>query len=260
MRQDRAAGQGPQLPGGQPRRRPDDQFLHRGGGVVQAGQFLRDDLRTAFVDQPGGQRGAGQQEAVQLQGQVQQPPGASPGQRQRDRDLIIGVIKRPPVPRHPARRLTAGRKRGDGGELRHGGPRGQPVRGLQHPGPLIIIQRPQPLTLHQIHQRGQHRIRREPISPPPVRERGTLSRIAVTRIMEVQGFPDRIAGVRGFPGRIAGSRVSSGGTPSSGASSSFSRVRPRRVRRSSRSQGSRPDRPGQLDASGQLTPDHLRQA
>ena len=51
--QDRAAGQGPQLPAGQPGRLPDDELLHGGGVlVVEAGQFLGDDLGAPLVDQP----------------------------------------------------------------------------------------------------------------------------------------------------------------------------------------------------------------
>jgi hypothetical protein len=49
-----AAHECPQLAAGQSRRLPDDQLLHRGSVlIIEAGQFIGDDLGAPFVDQPG---------------------------------------------------------------------------------------------------------------------------------------------------------------------------------------------------------------
>ena len=169
--QDRAAHQGPQLPAGQPGRFPDDQGLDRGGVlIIEPGEFLGDDLGAAFVDQPGGQRGAGARQPVQGQRQFHQPPRAAPGQRERDRDLIIDMVKRPPVPALAPAGLTAGRQPGGGSELQRRRPGGQPPRGLQHPGQLIIIQTVQAIALDAIGQDGQDRPGGHGIRCPVYRE------------------------------------------------------------------------------------------
>ena len=61
------------------------------------------------------------------------------------------------------------------------------MRGLQHPGQLIIIQLTQPVPLGQIEQGGQHRVRSQPIPPGPPGERrsrgwGAFVRVPVIRI------------------------------------------------------------------------------
>ncbi len=173
--QDRAADQGAQLPARQVRGPADDELLDRRGVlIIQLRHFLGDHFGAPLVDQAGGQCGAGQRQTVQAEGEVQQPGGAAPGQRQRDGDLVIHVVKRPPVPRLPARLLAAG---GQTGHRRHPDrrrPRGQPVRGLQCAGQLIVIQLAQVIALDEIDQRGQDRAGLQGVRPAAVCERGAL--------------------------------------------------------------------------------------
>jgi hypothetical protein len=87
---------------------------------------------------------------------------------QRDGDFVIHVVKRPPVSRLLARLLAAGGQTGQRRHQKRRRPRGQPLRGLQHPGQMVIIQLVQPVALDEIDQRGQNRVRREGVSPATI--------------------------------------------------------------------------------------------
>ena len=78
------------------------------------------------------------------------------------------MVKRPPVPTLATVRLTAGRQPGHRGDLLRRGPGHQPVRSLQHPGQLIIIQLLQTLTASQIEQCRQDGIGSQLVTPAPL--------------------------------------------------------------------------------------------